>query len=71
MCVTVPEWHMVLQARLRTPCAKRLTRKNPIRPFEAGDVASLEFLADKNDCSTFAHATHSKKRPHNLTLVRG
>ena len=58
------------QSLLRVPCAKRLTRKNPVRPFEAPDVTSLEFLCNKNDCALFAHATHSKKRPQNLTIVR-
>ena len=65
MCCAV-----VRQQKLRAPCVKKLTRKNPIRPFETSDLASLEFLANKNDCALFAHATHSKKRPNNLTMGR-
>ena len=53
---------------LKKPDAKALTRKNDIRPFE--DASSLEFLCDKNECSAFLYASHSKKRPHNLVLVR-
>jgi ribosome production factor 2 len=53
---------------LKKPDAKALSRKNDIRPFE--DATSLEFLCDKNECSSFLYASHSKKRPHNLVLVR-
>ena len=52
---------------LKKPAVKALTRKNDIRPFE--DASSLEFLADKNDCSAFLLVSHTKKRPHNLVLV--
>ena len=46
-----------------------MQRKNDnIHPFE--DVASLEFLCQKNDCSLFAVACHSKKRPDNLIIGR-
>ena len=51
--------------------ALKLSRKNAgVRPFEGGGEASLEFLARKADCSLFALASHSKKRPHNLVLGR-
>jgi len=47
------------------------TRRNEdVRPFEPGGEASLEFFADKADCGLFCLASHSKKRPHNLTLGR-
>lgn len=49
----------------------RYTRKHDdVRPFEAGGEASLEHFATKADCGLFALASHSKKRPHNLTLGR-
>ena len=49
----------------------KYTRKNAnIRPFEAGGEVSLEHFASKADCGLFALATHSKKRPHCLTLGR-
>jgi ribosome production factor 2 len=44
-----------------------LSRKNEMVPFE--DATGLEFLAQKNECSLFAFASHNQKRPHNLTLV--
>ena len=52
---------------LLKPNCKVLTRKNEILPFE--DPMSLEFLSEKNNCSLFVFGNHSKKRPHNLTLV--
>eukprot|EP00884_Botryococcus_braunii_P016801 jgi/Botrbrau1/3804/Bobra.0183s0036.1 len=49
----------------------RFTRKNDdVRPFEAGGETRLEFFAQRADCGLFAMASHSKKRPHNLTLGR-
>ena len=49
----------------------KLSRANDtVRPFETGGEASLEFLARKADCSLFALASHSKKRPHTLVLGR-
>ena len=54
---------------LRKPHGLMMQRKNEnMHPFE--DASSLEFLATKNDCSIFAVANHSKKRPHNLTVGR-
>jgi ribosome production factor 2 len=41
-----------------------------VRPFEPGGETSLEFFANKADASLFVLCTHSKKRPHNLTLGR-
>lgn len=57
-----------LQALLKKPELKQLTRKNEIRPFE--DAASLEFLCEKNECAAFLYSSHNKKRPNNLVLVR-
>jgi ribosome production factor 2 len=49
----------------------KLSRKNPsVRPFEAGGEQLLEHLARKVDAGIFAHASTSKKRPHNLTVGR-
>lgn len=51
--------------------AIKYTRKNDkIRPFESGGETTLEFLSLKTDCSLFAFASHSKKRPNNLVLGR-
>ena len=58
----------MVQTKLKNPHCKKLSRKNDIRPFE--DMESLTFLTEKNDCSLFAFANHSKKRPNNLTLGR-
>jgi ribosome production factor 2 len=49
----------------------RYTRNNQeVRPFEAGGEASLERFARKADAGLFVVGSHSKKRPHNLTLGR-
>lgn len=56
---------------VQAPHSKLLTKVNPITVFD--DFAgrqSLEFLLTKNDCATFAMATHNKKRPNNLVLGR-
>jgi len=53
---------------LTAPLAKKLNKRNEMRPFE--DQSSLEFLAAKNDCSLFAFSSHSKKRPHNVIIGR-
>jgi ribosome production factor 2 len=53
---------------LLKPNVKTLSRKNEVLPFE--DLASLEFLASKNDCSLFVLGSHTKKRPDNLVLGR-
>jgi ribosome production factor 2 len=53
---------------MKKGASRPLTRKNDIRPFE--DLSSLEFLAGVNNCSAFALASHTKKRPDNLVLVR-
>lgn len=52
------------------PNAKLLSKNNEILPFEDEGCHSLEFLCTKNDCSLFALASHSKKRPNNLILGR-
>lgn len=50
------------------PNCRALSRNNDIRPFE--DSTSLEFLAQKNDCSLFIMGSHSKKRPNNIVMGR-
>jgi ribosome production factor 2 len=60
--------HPRSQVLLKKPDAKLLTRKNDILPFE--DATSLEFLCDKNECSSFIYTSHNKKRPNNLVLGR-
>jgi ribosome production factor 2 len=57
-------------ARLKGNDCKKFTRNNDINPFETGGEAPLEFFCNKNDCSLFALATHTKKRPNNLILGR-
>ena len=59
---------LACQHNLQSPHAKMLSRRNPnVLPFD--DASSLEFLMQKNNCGMFAVASHSKKRPDNLTLV--
>ena len=54
---------------LRKPFGKMMQRKNDnMHPFD--EAASIEFMCQKNDCSLFAIANHSKKRPNNLTVGR-
>ncbi|KAK5094972.1 rRNA-binding ribosome biosynthesis protein rpf2 [Lithohypha guttulata] len=54
---------------LTKPHSVQLTKKNEnIHPFQ--DPASLEFLSQKNDCAVAVFATHSKKRPNNITILR-
>ena len=55
-------------ALLLKPYNKNFNRKNEVLPFE--DPNSLEFLCEKNECSTFLLGTHSKKRPDNIVLGR-
>lgn len=54
--------------RMLSPNVKSFSRKNECLPFE--DVNSLEFMAEKNDCSLIALGNHTKKRPHNLIIGR-
>ncbi|CAZ86214.1 unnamed protein product [Tuber melanosporum] len=53
---------------LKKPNAIKFTKKNSIHPFE--DATPLEFFSSKNDTSFLVFASHSKKRPHNLTIAR-
>ncbi|KAF2724411.1 Brix-domain-containing protein [Polychaeton citri CBS 116435] len=53
---------------LKRPLAVKFSKKNDIHPFE--DPSSLEFFSEKNDTSLIVFASHSKKRPHCLTLMR-
>lgn len=53
---------------LKRPLARKFTKKNDIHPFE--DPSSLEFFSDKNDATLMVYGSHSKKRPHCVTLVR-
>jgi ribosome production factor 2 len=50
-------------------CVKYSDKKsNDIRPFE--DTVSIEFFSNKSDASLFVLGSHSKKRPHNITIGR-
>ncbi|KAI9091843.1 Brix domain-containing protein [Phlyctochytrium arcticum] len=53
---------------LKRPDGVMFSKRNEIRPFE--DPRPLEFFSQKNDAALFVIATHSKKRPHNLTFCR-
>lgn len=54
----------------RGECLK-LTRKNDdVLPFEAEGEARLEALSRRADAGLFVVGSHSKKRPHTLTLGR-
>ncbi len=55
-------------AALKKPLIQKFNKKNNIHPFE--DASSLEFFAEKNDASLMVYSSHSKKRPHCLTLIR-
>uniref|UniRef100_A0A915IW22 Ribosome production factor 2 homolog n=1 Tax=Romanomermis culicivorax TaxID=13658 RepID=A0A915IW22_ROMCU len=48
--------------------ATLLKHNNPYHPFE--DETPVERFMQKYDCSLFSFGSHSKKRPHNLTLGR-
>ncbi|CCU81328.1 Brix domain-containing protein-like protein [Blumeria hordei DH14] len=54
--------------QLKIPLAKKFTKKNEIHPFD--DPSSLEFFSEKNDASLLLFGSTSKRRPHNITLVR-
>lgn len=53
---------------LKRPLCIKFEKKNDIHPFE--DPTSLEFFSDKNDASLAVYASHSKKRPYCLTMIR-
>lgn len=53
---------------LKRPLCQKFTKKNPLHPFE--DATSLEFFSQKNDASLMVFGSHSKKRPHTVTLAR-
>jgi len=53
---------------LKRPLAVKFNKKNNVHPFE--DASSLEFFSEKNDASLVVFGSHSKKRPHCVTLVR-
>jgi ribosome production factor 2 len=53
---------------LKRPLGIKFNKKNVIHPFE--DPASLEFFSEKNDASMMVFGSHSKKRPHCMTVVR-
>lgn len=60
--------HFTTQNSLKKPLTLKFTKKNAIHPFE--DATALEFFSSKNDTSLAIFASHSKKRPHNLTFAR-
>jgi ribosome production factor 2 len=53
---------------LKRPLGIKFNKKNVIHPFE--DPSSLEFFSEKNDASMMVFGSHSKKRPHCMTIVR-
>lgn len=53
---------------LKRPLCVKFNKKNDIHPFE--DPSSLEFFSEKNDASLMVFGSHTKKRPHTVTLVR-
>jgi len=53
---------------LKAPLFEKFDKKNDIHPFE--NATSLEFFSEKNDVSLMVFGSHSKKRPHCLTLIR-
>ena len=53
---------------LKRPLGIKFSKKNSIHPFE--DPSSLEFFSEKNDASMMVFGSHSKKRPHCLTICR-
>lgn len=53
---------------LKRPLCIKFDKKNDIHPFE--DPSSFEFFSDKNDASMIVYASHSKKRPHAMTVAR-
>lgn len=53
---------------LKRPLTLKFEKKNNIHPFE--DASSFEFFSDKNDASILVFASHSKKRPHCMTVAR-
>jgi len=58
-----------LYALKKPACIKYNDKKNnDIRPFD--DASSLEFYSHTSDASLFMLASHSKKRPHNITMGR-
>ena len=56
---------------LKKPEAVMLSKRNELHPFEYGkNEAAIEFLTQKNESPVLVLASHSKKRPNNLTFVR-
>jgi ribosome production factor 2 len=55
---------------LKKPAALKYNKKesNSMKPFEG--TTSVEFFSTKSDASLFVYGTHSKKRPHNITIGR-
>jgi ribosome production factor 2 len=57
-------------AKLKGSDAVKMSRKNPIWPFEPGHETSLQFFCERADCAIFCLSNHNNKRPHNLVLGR-
>lgn len=56
---------------LKKPDAVMLGKRNELHPFEYGkNETAIEFLTTKNESPVMVLASHSKKRPNNLTFVR-
>ena len=56
---------------LKKPDAVILSKRNDLHPFEYGkNETAIEFLTQKNESPVMVLASHSKKRPNNLTFIR-
>ena len=53
---------------LKKPYSVNMSRKNDLHPFD--DEQALQFFTQKNDTALFGVGSHSKKRPHCLTVGR-
>lgn len=67
-CSEITQLVMTDLNSLKRPHTIKFSKKNDTHPFE--DASSFEFFADKNDTSMIVYGSHSKKRPHCITVCR-